>query len=245
MAWGWASVIVVFFTLSTFKLDHYVYPAAPALCLLCARAWTDERAGSRLGRQLIGPFLVLAGTALGFLMVARLALPASALLIPVIVVACGILLTARSIWRPRAAAPPLPSTALMATIAMYAGVILFVIPRLEERKVIPDLARWVAAHAGAEDRIASFELNRWTPAFRFYVGRHTTFLDDSAQAEAFFEEPSRFYVAMRRDAHDAFVAGGAPLEIVYEREGMPVTSGRVLWRRSERHVRYVVATKAR
>ena len=37
MLWAWTLAIVGFFTLSTFKLDHYVFPAAPALCLLCAR----------------------------------------------------------------------------------------------------------------------------------------------------------------------------------------------------------------
>jgi 4-amino-4-deoxy-L-arabinose transferase-like glycosyltransferase len=44
MLWGWTLAVVGFFTLSTFKLDHYVFPAAPALCLLCARAWSDVRA---------------------------------------------------------------------------------------------------------------------------------------------------------------------------------------------------------
>ena len=43
MFWAWTVAIVGFFTLSTFKLDHYVFPAAPALCLLCARAWSDLR----------------------------------------------------------------------------------------------------------------------------------------------------------------------------------------------------------
>src|SRR5206468_11890090 len=44
LLWSWTAAIVGFFTLSTFKLDHYVFPAAPALCLLCARAWSDVRA---------------------------------------------------------------------------------------------------------------------------------------------------------------------------------------------------------
>ena len=44
MLWGWTLAIVGFFTLSTFKLDHYLFPAAPALFLLSARAWSDVRA---------------------------------------------------------------------------------------------------------------------------------------------------------------------------------------------------------
>src|SRR4029079_11152520 len=59
MLWAWTAAIVGFFTLSTFKLDHYVFPAAPALCVLSARAWTDARAATRIGRQLIGPLLIV------------------------------------------------------------------------------------------------------------------------------------------------------------------------------------------
>src|SRR6185503_21206419 len=63
LLWVWAFTIVGFFTLSTFKLDHYVFPAAPALCLLCARAWSDVRedppqsrhVGSRVGVWVAGP----------------------------------------------------------------------------------------------------------------------------------------------------------------------------------------------
>ena len=43
MLLGWTLAVVGFFTLASFKLDHYVFPAAPALCLLCARAWEDVR----------------------------------------------------------------------------------------------------------------------------------------------------------------------------------------------------------
>ena len=63
---------------------------------------------------------------------------------------------------------------------------------------MPDVAQWLAAQAGPADRVASFRLNRWTPAYRFYVGRHTIFLEDAAEAEAFFRAPQPFYCVMRR-----------------------------------------------
>jgi 4-amino-4-deoxy-L-arabinose transferase-like glycosyltransferase len=51
LLWAWTIAIVGFFTFSRFKLDHYVFPAAPALCLLIARAWGDSRIpGSRESR---------------------------------------------------------------------------------------------------------------------------------------------------------------------------------------------------
>ena len=113
-----------------------------------------------------------------------------------------------------------------------------------QRKVVPDVARWVAGQARAADRIATFRLNRWTPAFRFYVDRPMEILDDASEAEAFFREPEPFYCAMRRAAYDEFVARGVPLTIVYHREGMWATSGRVLWRRRLRPEQFVIVSRA-
>ena len=39
LLWAWVGVVFVFFSLARFKVDRYVYPAAPACCLLAARAW--------------------------------------------------------------------------------------------------------------------------------------------------------------------------------------------------------------
>src|SRR5439155_1696766 len=117
LLWAWTAAVVGFFSLSTFKLDHYVFPAAPALC---------------------------------------------------------------------------------------------VVSTLEQRKVVPEVARWVSARAHSGDRIASFRLNRWNPAFRFYVDRSMTFLEDPAEAATFFSEPGSFYCVMRRSAYDEFVAKGVP-----------------------------------
>jgi 4-amino-4-deoxy-L-arabinose transferase-like glycosyltransferase len=241
MLWTWSGIVVGFFTLSTFKLDHYVFPVAPALCLLCARAWSDPRPATRVGRHLIGPLLIAAGIAMAYLIMVRLALPSGAAVVPVAMIVCGAALTIQI--SVRAAPSRIPWLVLAPMIVTYVGVILYVLPALEQRKVIPDVAAFVAARAAPADRIASYRLNRWNPAYRFYVGRHTTFLEDPAAANAFFQRPEPFYVVMRRDGYDDLVSQGAPLRILYEREGMAVTSGRALWRTPEPPVRYVVATK--
>jgi 4-amino-4-deoxy-L-arabinose transferase-like glycosyltransferase len=252
MLWAWTVAVVGFFTLSAFKLDHYVFPAAPALCLLCARAWADVRAnqfdnrhsGVRLGRSLTGPFLVAIGLGCGYFLIARLALPWGAVVVPIALTAAGVALAGQT--SVRGARPPrVPWLVMAALIVTYIGLIAFVLPALEHRKVVPDLARWVAAHAKPTDRVASFQLNRWNPAYRFYVGRHITFLEDPTGARAFFEAPQPFYCVMRRNAYDEFVAQGAPIKAVYEREGMVATSGSALWRTSTPLVRFVVVTQAR
>jgi 4-amino-4-deoxy-L-arabinose transferase-like glycosyltransferase len=250
LLWAWTFAIVGFFTFSTFKLDHYVFPAAPALCLLCARAWCDVRAdwmsrrnaGARVGLQLVGPLLVVIGLGAGALLIARLELPGGAVIVPVALTLAGAVLTARV--NIRGSRPPaIPWGVVIAMIITYAGIVGFAMPALEQRKVVPDVARWVSARAHSE-RIATYRLNRWEPAFRFYVGRHTAFLDDPAAAERFFDAPEAFYCAMNRDAFDEFVARGVPLKVVYEREGMWATSGRALWRRPLTEVHFVIVTRS-
>jgi 4-amino-4-deoxy-L-arabinose transferase-like glycosyltransferase len=249
MLWGWTLAIVGFFTLSTFKLDHYVLPAAPALCLLCARAWSDlgadptaaRHSASRIGLSLVGPFLVVAGVGCGYFLIARLDLPRAALLVPSALTLAGGIATVGTLLR-RARPPRIPWLVTGALLATYAGLILFVLPALEDRKVVPDVARWLAAQAEPADRIASFRLNRWNPAYRFYVGRHTVFLEDQAEAMAFFRAPQPFYCVMRRDAYDELVARGVPLTLRYEREGLWATSGRALWRTGAPLARFVVVS---
>src|SRR5436309_2438663 len=107
LLWAWTAAVVGFFTLSKFKLDHYVFPVAPALCLLCARAWSDLRvrpshwanAGARVGLHLVGPLLVAVGLGGGYFLIARLELPAAAIVVPAAVTLAGAFVTARlNIW---------------------------------------------------------------------------------------------------------------------------------------------------
>lgn len=250
LLWCWIIAIVGFFTLSRFKLDHYVFPAAPALCLICARAWDDIREktlhqlnmGSRLGFHTVGPILVVIGAGGGYFMIARLELPAASAIVPAVMLAAGGLITARASmgnWKP----PRVPWVALLACTVTYAGVIVWVLPTLEDRKVVPDVARWVSRHSAPETRIAMFRLNRWSTAFRFYVDRPTQHLDDVNETSAFLAKSEPFYCVMLRPAFNEFVARGLPVEIVYERDGMWATSGRALWRRRIPPTRFVVVSR--
>ncbi|MCU1385565.1 MAG: hypothetical protein JWL71_4262 [Acidobacteria bacterium] len=250
--WGWTATIVGFFTLSTFKLDHYVFPAAPALCLLIARAWSDLRAdpaatryrASRVGFYLIGPLLIVIGGACWYFLRVRLALPIGALVVPAALLVTGAVIVVGTVFR-RAKPPRVPWLVTAAFVVTYAGLILFVLPVLEQRKVVPDVAQWVAARAQDGDRVASYRLNRWNPAYRFYVGRHVEFLEDHAQAAAFFGAPQPFYCVMKGSEYDELVARGLPLTIVYERQGMSATSGRALWRTAPPMVRFIVVSSRR
>ncbi len=255
LLWAWIAAVVGFFTFSSFKLDHYVFPTAPALCLLCARGWVALRANprspwtaaTRLGAHLVGPFLVVMGVGIGYFLVARLDLPRVAVLIPVAITLCGAALTAfvNVQGRFNGALPRIPWFGLTALAAAYAGLILFALPALERRKVVPDLARLVNARAAAEDRIATFRLNRWDPVFRFYVSRHVTSFYDSTEAGNFFDRTPVFYCVMYRRSFDEFVGQGKPLRIVAQRDGLYASSGRALWRRRLSPAEIVVVERAR
>jgi hypothetical protein len=132
--------------------------------------------------------------------------------------------------------------------AIYTGVLLFVIPALERQKVVPEIARWVASHAEPDTRIASYQLNRWNTAFRFYVDRHVMMLDDAEEMVDLVKDVNDpggsrpFYCVMLGEGYDELVARGVPIKEVYAREGMWATSGRALWRKAVPATRFVVVT---
>jgi 4-amino-4-deoxy-L-arabinose transferase-like glycosyltransferase len=249
LLWAWTIAVVGFFTLSRFKLDHYVLPAAPALCLLAAHAWTDLRAfpdaaehrGARVGLRFVGPLLIVLGAVAAYFLIARLELPAAALVVPVVIVGAGVLIVAR-VDAPDGRPPAVPWLALTAVATIYVAVLLFVMPALEKQKVIPDVARWVASQPDRAARVASYRLNRWNPAFRFYVDRHVTILEEVSDVVTFTRGSKPFYCVMREEEYDDLVGQGLPLKEVYAREGMLVTSGRALWRRGVPAGRFVVVT---
>jgi 4-amino-4-deoxy-L-arabinose transferase-like glycosyltransferase len=88
LLWAWSVVVIGFFSLARFKLDHYIFPAAPACCLLAAHAWLRAVGNVRsmatrisilaMGISLIGIGLV-AGVALTRI---DLGLPLGAAMLP-------------------------------------------------------------------------------------------------------------------------------------------------------------------
>ncbi|MGC4083468.1 MAG: hypothetical protein QM736_15495 [Vicinamibacterales bacterium] len=246
LLWSWIVAIVVFFSLSQFKLDHYVFPTSPALCLVCARGWHEARNGAARtptwwGLRLVGPTLIGAGLAMVYAAWQLLDLPPGFLVVPAVLIAAGIL-TMRTIRDTRVPVWPVAPVIAMATV--YAGALLWVMPKLEAGKVVPDVAHWVAAHAGPDDRVATFRLNRWNTAYRFYVGREVTAVESDDEARRFFSEPTPYFIVMTGMLYDALRAAGVPMQIAYEREGRWVTSGRALWRRVDRGTRFIVAVQA-
>ena len=138
----------------------------------------------------------------------RLELPQGALLVPLAMGIAGAVMTVGLIGR-GARPPKVPWIVVGAMTVTYGGVLVWVLPALEQQKVVPDVARWVATRAAGSDRVASYRLNRWNTAFRFYVGRHVAMIDAPDEARALFNGDERFFCTMLRPAYDTFVAEGA------------------------------------
>ena len=161
---------------------------------------------------------------------------------PVALTLAGALVTA--LTNIRGGLPPrAPWIVLTALLITYFGLGQFVMPALEQKKVVDDLARTMIARSNGTERIASYRMDRWNPAFRFYAGRHVTFLTEVAEAKSFFAAPDQFFCLMRRPAFDEFVAQGVPLRIVQEADGMWATSGRALWRKRITLTQFVLVTR--
>jgi 4-amino-4-deoxy-L-arabinose transferase-like glycosyltransferase len=251
LLWAWALAVIAFFTFSSFKLDHYVFPAAPALCLLCARAWEEARKASRppvgiiAGIVAIPVLLLVAGTVMipGLDRV-PLALPPAARLLPIALISAGLAMLGQigRRWRP-SSVPYAPIAALLAT---YAIVITIGLPAFEQMKPTRRLARLVAMTAMPGDHVAMFRLNRWAGSWRFYVGRHSDNLQTTADVERFFASPGRHYCAMLRHDYDLLTAAGMPLRIIHEETGLFTTTGRTLRAgRAARREGFIVVTDER
>jgi hypothetical protein len=181
----------------------------------------------------------------GYFLVARLELSRYAMAVPVVLTVGGVALTA--LVNVRGAVPPrVPWIVMTALTITYASLVAFVMPALDHKKVLDDIGRWVVQHRqnmSSPPRVATYHVRN--SVFRFYVDQHVTFLEEPTLARAFFDAPGPFYCLMRKAAFDEFVGQGVPLRIVYEREGITVTSGRVLFREHLPETHFVLATRDR
>jgi 4-amino-4-deoxy-L-arabinose transferase-like glycosyltransferase len=249
LLWCWTIAILAFFSFSRFKLDHYIFPAAPALCLLCARAWADARAdahsiGARVGIRTIGLLLVIAGIAV-WLLLDRVPLTFSPgiLALPIVLIAGGLATIVR-VALARPGLPSAPSWPIATLVGAYAVLILVALPAFEDAKPIGRLARTTAAQAADKDAIGMFRLNRWSGSWRYYVNRHTVHLETTDDVVEFFAKAGRHYCVMPHAAFEELLGQGIPVRVLYEQEGLFTTTGRNLRAGARaRRERFVVVTE--
>ena len=146
LLWVWVGVVFIFFSLARFKVDRYLYPAAPACCLLAARAWLSlsvfrpdlaiarDNLFARWSVAVLGIIFVVVGIVAGLsLFDLGLELPRAALIIPISLAVCGLALEA-TILRRRAVSPMLFGVVLVLLMGVYGAVLAIGMPVLERAR---------------------------------------------------------------------------------------------------------------
>jgi len=227
LLWIWSIVVVGFFSLARFKLDHYIFPAAPAVCLLASRAWIDAAAGvARQGRAVrmvglgLAGLLVVAGTfASVYIFELDLDLPTSAVLLPVVLTAGGVgylVRAAQTHW----CLPSRPFVLTGALVATYGVVVYAGIPTLDRVRPTAVVARALRDHAPHESAAAIYDLEQWRASLRYYSERPLKGLATPAEVKAFLDVPDDRYIIMRRADFRALRTAGYPVHDLFHRSAV-------------------------
>lgn len=226
--WLWLLVVIGFFTLARFRLDHYIFPMAPACCLLAARAWInaardDRWRWTRVSVRVIATAMVLGGVVASVaLFRINLGLNASALTLPVALVAGGSVLSCQIIRR-RGLPPASIRAPIVTLIAVYGVVVVIGLPILEESRPTAPLGRWIAEHSPQNSMVGVYQVDDWQASIRYYASRRIVRLGDPAALSKFFDRfPEGYVVMFERDAQHLAETGVELDETV----GRPAIIGR-------------------
>ena len=226
--WIWLLVVIGFFTAARFRLDHYIYPAAPACCLIAARAWHSAALDrdwqwTRISVQFIAAAMVVGGVVASVaLFRINLGLEASALTLPVALVAGGSVLGWQLIRR--SGLLPLSIRApILTLIAVWTVVVAIGLPILEGSRPTAPLGRWIAEHSPPNSMVGVYRVDDWQASIRYYAGRRIVKLDDPAALSEFFDRyPEGYVVMFDREARNLNQTGADLREAV----GRPAIMGR-------------------
>jgi 4-amino-4-deoxy-L-arabinose transferase-like glycosyltransferase len=246
---AWVLIVIGFFSLSWFKLDTYIFPAAPAVCLLAAHAWqrarddASERSWVRASLVVIPIALAAGGIGVWiFLFKLNLPIPTYAAILPLSLVVGGAAMSVqalRSGWRP----PALGLALIIPLICAYATVVAAGFPVIDQTRPTPEIARWLTKVApGSTAPLALYKLSRWQASLRFYSGRQVTTIETPEDLQLFLTEHPSASVVLSERERDHLRDTGIALTIVYRRNAVLGTEGRGL--RRQRWGRVVVANPA-
>ena len=242
LLWAWVGVIFVFFSLARFKVDRYVYPAAPVCCLLAARAWLSvsvtrgdlararDHVGARWSIATLGIILIAVGIGAGVsLFNLGLELPRAAVIVPLSLAAGGAVLTV-TIIRRGAVSPMLFAVALVMLLLIYTSVVTIGLPVFERARPTAAVAAGLRSQLVDGDQVALYRLDKWQFSLRYYLEQPLSALQHPEDVHAFFSKSKRGYVLMLDEDFTRLRAEGVNLRSVSRRPAVTGTTGRGLRR---------------
>lgn len=250
LLWLWIMVVVGLFSIARFKLDHYIFPAAPACCLIAAQAWRDaarERSSRSTGTRfavLAIAVLMIAGGGFGGVYLSRigLALPAAALLLPLALLAGGLGLlfqVERRGWH----VPQGAGVVVVALLVSYATVVWVGFPVFERVRPTEPVAREVAQAVSPSAPVAIYKLERWRASLRYYLERPVQRIETVDEVKAFLARPEPVYAIMLRRDFLTLREQNVPVYLMTAHRAVIGTTGRGI--RKQRWGFLVVVTNVR
>ena len=229
--WIWMATIVGFFSVARFKLDTYIFPAAPACAILAALAW-HRSASDPTQRWTRAAVMLVAGimTAGGALAAAALfridlGLDRRSALLPAVLAAGGAALLIQ-MYRRRWAVPASATALVLTLVAAFAVVVQLGFPLLESSRPTRALGRWVAQHTAAGIAIGTYGLDDWRASIRYYTDRPITHLSTVDDVRAFFANAPTAKVLMLRADYRAMRSAGLDVQEIAARRAIVGRTGK-------------------
>lgn len=213
--WAWIAVVLAVFTLVPFRVDRYIYPAAPACCMLAVRGWMLASAApgwrdyivTRGAAGVVALAFVGGGIFLGIsLPDLNLPLSRGAGVLPVLMVLGGVVMVVKMLRRGLPLAPlQLPAVTL---VAAYACVVFFAVPALRNGLPVERVGRFVAGNTGVDEPVAVLGLDRWEMGLTYYLPTPPTHLSNAVEADQFARASGRRTIVTRKEWRDRLATPG-------------------------------------
>jgi hypothetical protein len=233
---AWVVTVVGFFSLSWFKLDTYIYPAAPAVCLLASHAWEQARSSEAghawVRRSLVLIPLLIAAAAAGLWIVMfrlNLPLPGSAVLLPIFLITGGVFFATQVVragWRP----PAFGLTFIVPLVCAYATITAVGLPVIAQIRPTPDIGHWFAHEIRSEEPIVIYKLSRWKASLRYYSGERVVPIETEPELVEYLRLHPGAYVVMPEREAALLTRAGLRLRISLGRRAVMGTTGHGLRR---------------
>jgi 4-amino-4-deoxy-L-arabinose transferase-like glycosyltransferase len=257
LLWLWVGIILAFFSAARFKLDHYIFPAAPACCLIAAKAWSEaardtdaarvESRGwlaTRISALIVGGVLVVAGSfGSVYLFELNLNLPRAAILFPLVLGAGGFALlyaSAAGGWR----MPRTPLVPVLTLLAAYVCIITIGYPTLEQTRPTALVARTLRQITAGDTPVAIYRLEQWRASLRYYAERPIARLSTPEEVVAFVGRKRPVYVVMLRRDYRELRRGGVELREVFKCRAVVGTTRTRIGLRRQRWDDLIIVTDA-
>ncbi len=237
LLWTWVLVVLGFFSIARFKLDHYIFPAAPACCLLAAHAWraasadTEGRLWATRASVIAVAALLVAAGSFGSVAIFELGLelPPIAILLPLAFVVGGIALMTQIAMR-RWTLPPNGGVLMVMLLVVYIVVVAVGFPVLERTRPTAIVGRRLAMAAPASAPVGLYQQERWRGSLRYYLGRPIARLETPQELRDFLTQSRPVFVVMRRREFEALQRASVPVHLWLQHRAVVGTTGRGLRR---------------